>query len=349
MNIGIIGAGSIARAHSRALSTVDSCKLVGVYDVNNENAQKLVGNFGGKAFNSYEELLEVVDGVIISSPNFCHRSQAVQALLKNKHVLCEKPMAISCEEAKYMMTIAKNTNLVASMGFNYRYLSYVKALKQLIQNEELGEIVVVRLHFKKNSAFRRTSFTWRDDFQSNRTSGALGDLGIHLIDLLWFLFESDFREDTVRTKIKTNVKEKESKPVFVDDYAEVYSKLKNKVFVNITTSKSSFLDDCGFSIEVIGTKKEYKYSSKEPNKYILFDGLEKHEIPLPLPLLVDPENEIFEWSDSFRSEIIEWAKAAEGGPNKSVATFEDGFRSQVILDMFFDKSSSNKERSVATI
>ncbi|TKI75043.1 NTD biosynthesis operon oxidoreductase NtdC, partial [Bacillus wiedmannii] len=82
------------------------------------------------------------------------------------------------------------------------------------------------------------------------------------------------------TKIKTNVKEKESKPVFVDDYAEVYGQLKNKVFVNITTSKSSFLDDCGFSIEVIGTKKEYKYSSKEPNKYILFDGLEKHEIPL---------------------------------------------------------------------
>ena len=58
-------------------------------------------------------------------------------------------MAISCEEAKYMMTIAKNTNLVASMGFNYRYLSYVKALKQLIQNEELGEIVVIRLHFKR--------------------------------------------------------------------------------------------------------------------------------------------------------------------------------------------------------
>ncbi len=66
-------------------------------------------------------------------------------------------------------------------------------------------------------------------------------------------------------------------------------------------------------------------------------------------MLVDPENEIFEWSDSFRSEIIEWAKAAEGGPKKSIATFEDGFRSHVILDMFFDKSRSNKERSVATI
>ena len=66
--------------------------------------------------------------------------------------------------------------------------------------------------------------------------------------------------------------------------------------------------------------------------------MEKHEIALPLPLLVDPENEIFEWSDSFRSEILEWAKAAEGGLKKSVATFEDGFRSQVILDMFLIKA-----------
>lgn len=349
MNIGIIGAGSIAKAHSRALSTIDNCKLVGVYDVNYENARELVEDYDGEVFNSYEELLEVVDGIIISSPNFCHKPQAVQALLKNKHVLVEKPMAISCEEAKYMMKIAKDTNVVAAMGFNYRYLSYIKALKSLIQNGELGEVVVIRLHFKKNSAFRRTLFTWRDDNQSNKTSGALGDLGIHLIDLLWFLFESDFREDTVRTKIKTNVKEKEKQKVFVDDYAEVYGQLTNKVFVNITTSKSSFPEDCGFSIEVIGTKKEYKYSSREPNKYITFDGLEKQEIFLPLPLLVDPENEIFEWADSFRNEIISWVNAAEGSSKKSIATFEDGLRSQIILDLFFNKNKLNKELSVTTI
>ncbi|OXB96766.1 MULTISPECIES: Gfo/Idh/MocA family protein [Bacillus] len=346
MNIGIIGADSIAKAHSRALSTIDNCKLVGVYDVNYENARELVKDYDGEVFNSYEELLEVVDGIIISSPNFCHKPQAVQALLKNKHVLVEKPMVISCEEAKYMMKIAKDTIVVAAMGVNYRYLSYIKALKSLIQNGELGEAVVIRLHFKKNSAFQRTLFTWRDDIQSNKTSGALGDLGIHLIDLLWFLFESDFREDTVRTEIKTNVKEKQK--VFVDDYAEVYGQLTNKVFVNITTSKSSFPEDCGFSIEVIGTKKEYKYSSREPNKYITFDGLEKQEIFLPLPLLVDPENEIFEWADSFRKEVISWVNAA-GGSKKSLATFEDGLRSQIILDLFFNKNKRNKKLSVTTI
>lgn len=349
MNIGIIGAGGIAKAHCRALSTITNCKLVGVYDINQEKAQELVEEYGGQAFKSYEELIVKVDGLIIASPNFCHKEHTLQALLKNKHVLCEKPMAISLEEAEYMMKVAKNTNTVAAMGFNYRYLSYVTALKKLIHNEELGEIVVVRLHFKKNSALRRKTFTWRDNLQSNKTSGALGDLGIHLIDLLWFLFESDFREDTVRTKINTNVTEKEGQKVFVDDYSEVYGQLKNKVFVNIITSKSSLLEDCGFSIEVIGTKKEYKYHSREPHKYIISDGLKKEEIFLPLSLLADPENEIFEWADSFRNEIITWSNAAAGITNKQMATFKDGYRSQLILDLFFNKNNTNHGLSVAPI
>lgn len=63
-------------------------------------------------------------------------------------------MVISCEEAKYMMKIAKDTNVVAAMGFNYRYLSYIKALKSLIQNGELGEAVVIRLHFKRIALFK---------------------------------------------------------------------------------------------------------------------------------------------------------------------------------------------------
>lgn len=349
MNIGIVGAGGIAKAHCRALSTISNCKLVGVYDINQENAQKLIEEYDGHAFNSYEALIEKVDGVIIASPNFCHKEHVLQALLKNKHVLCEKPMAISLEEAEYMMKVAKETNKVAAMGFNYRYLSYVTALKELIQTKVLGEIVVVRLHFKKNSALRRKTFTWRDDLQSNKTSGALGDLGIHLIDLLWFLFESDFREDTVRTKINTNVTEKDGQKVFVDDYAEVYGQLANKVFVNITTSKSSLPKDCGFSIEVIGTKKEYKYHSRDPYKYVIFDGLNKKETLLPLSLLADPENEIFEWADSFRNEIINWSNAAAGFTNKHVATFEDGYRSQSILDLFFNKNNTNHDLPVSTI
>ncbi|MCT9872623.1 Gfo/Idh/MocA family oxidoreductase, partial [Paenarthrobacter aurescens] len=76
----------------------------------------------------------------------------------------------------------------ASMGFNYRYLSFVNILKNLIANGELGRILTVRTHIKKNSALRRKTFSWRDGGESLRTSGALGDLGIHLIDMLWYLF-----------------------------------------------------------------------------------------------------------------------------------------------------------------
>ena len=130
---------------------------------------------------------------------------------------------------------------------------------------------MIRLHFKKNSAFRRTSFTWRDDFQSNRTSGALGDLGIHLIDLLWFYLRVILERIPFELKSKQMLR-KRKQTSFVDDYAEVYGQLENKVFVNITTSKSSFPDDCGFSIEVIGTKKNISILLKSQiNIYSLMD------------------------------------------------------------------------------
>jgi len=339
MKIGIIGAGNIAKAHYRALSTINDCEVIGVYDISIDNARKLLENSNGIAFENPEDLLEKVDGIIIATPNFCHKDDTINAILKNKHILCEKPMATSTEEALHMMISAQKTDKVMAIGFNYRYLSYVSQLKELIQKQELGDILAVKLYFKKNSALKRKTFTWRDNSLSNQTSGALGDLGIHLIDLLWFLFESEFMEGTVRSKINTYVKEKEGMKVDVDDYSEIYGQLSNKVFVNIITSKSSLTEDCGFSIEVIGTKKEYLYSSVHPNVYTITEGVKKEEIQLPLPLLVDPENEVFEWSDSFRSQTIDWINAVRHGTNKTIATFEDGLRSHSTLDLFFSKSS----------
>lgn len=129
--IGIIGAGGIARAHATALSTIKNAELVGVYDINQQNAESFVKTFGGKTYENVDELIDVSEGVIVASPNFCHKEHALQALAKHKHVLCEKPMAISLEEASIMKDTAERLDVRASMGFNYRYLSYVNILKKL--------------------------------------------------------------------------------------------------------------------------------------------------------------------------------------------------------------------------
>lgn len=343
--IGIIGAGNIAKAHATALGTIKNVDLIGVFDVNQKNAESFVKTFGGKAFKSYEELIEQSEGIIIASPNFCHGDHALKALSEKKHILCEKPMAISLEESKLMKDTAEKINVKASMGFNYRYLSYINILKNLITNNELGNILSIKIHFKKNSALIRKQFTWRDDAESNKTSGSLGDLGIHLIDMVWYLFESDFNSDTVQVKMATNVRTKEDKEVLVDDYAEIYGQLDNKVFVNIITSKSSLPEDCGFSIEVVGHKKEFKYHTNQPHIYSLIDGIEELDFEVPTTLLSDPINEFYGWADSFRNELIYWIDSTTGQSWFDIPTFKDGYRSQEILEMFFEKNKNNIEVS----
>ncbi len=101
-------------------------------------------------------------------------------------------------------------------------------------------------------------------------------------------------ENVYEHKLKT----KEDKQVLVE--------LKNKVFVNIITSKCSVPEDCGFSIEVVGHRKEFKYHTGNPHVYKLIDGLNVADCPVPQSLLNDPPNEFYGWADSFRSELINW-------------------------------------------
>lgn len=125
--------------------------------------------------------------------------------------MCEKFMVIFFEEVSIMKDIVERLDVRVSMGFNYRYLFYVNILKSLIINNELGIILFIKVYFKKNSVFRCKKFIWRDDVNSKKISGLLGDLGIYFIDMVWYLFESDFIIELVRVKMNINVKIKEDK------------------------------------------------------------------------------------------------------------------------------------------
>ncbi|WP_144526076.1 Gfo/Idh/MocA family protein [Bacillus pumilus] len=338
--IGIVGAGNIAKAHARALSTIKGAELSGVYDLHESVAQGFIKQYGGRVYSSIETLADASDGLIIASPNFCHKDHALQALRAGQPILCEKPMAVSLKEAKEMVETAKQFQVQASMGFNYRYLSFVNILKNLIANGELGRILTVRTHFKKNSALRRKTFSWRDSSESLRTSGALGDLGIHLIDMLWYLFGSEMKKDSLNTKMLTHVKEKEEKKVQVDDHTEIFGQMENQVFFHLVTSKSTQPEECGFSVEVIGHDKVFKYHTNMKNEYEISDGLcvERHQ--MPQTLLTDPPNEFYGWSDTFRDQLMHWVNTDPYPSHMKVADFVDGYRAQAALNTCFEREEA---------
>ncbi|WP_184403691.1 Gfo/Idh/MocA family protein [Geomicrobium halophilum] len=348
MRIGIIGAGNIAKIHAKTLSTIKEVELQGVYDINKDKGKLLVEKFGGDFYEQLENLLLDIEGVIIASPNYCHKDHILEAVHSNLHILCEKPMSTSVEEAKEIMDVINKSNKRIIMGFNYRYLYYVSKLKDLIDKKELGDIIRITLHFKKDSALRKNSFTWKDDVNSRLTSGAFGDLGVHLVDLIWYLTNNEIDHESIRVKMETNVTEKEKRRVFVDDHTEVYFSLENGAFANIVTSKVTSKERCGFFINILGSEKEVRYHSNEDNNTLIIkNGMEEERIDLSPPLLTDPINEFHGWSDSFRNELRDWLFPSSY-PYMDTPTFEDGLRTQITLANVFQKAQASK-RSLETI
>jgi glucose-6-phosphate 3-dehydrogenase len=334
MKIGMIGAGKISVSHIEALKSINGITLVGIYDIDFARSKQIANTYSCAPFKEVDRLFDESTAVIIATPNHTHFQYVMEAVHRGKHILCEKPLATTVEEALKMTNFSQDQNLVSIIGFNYRFLEISQKLKSLINEKSLGEILSIRLEFKRSSAILRKEYTWRDDCIGKLSSGALGDLGSHLIDLLYFFFKSEIILSSLRAKIKTNVPTKENKKVYVDDYGVVNGQLNNGVYFNIIVSKSTLPKDAGFIIEVVGNKKEFYYNSNFNNAYFLKSNIEWefHNIEAN-KILEDTKGEVFGWVKSFRSQILAWNDCITNKlSTPDLATFRDGLLTQYILE-----------------
>lgn len=188
--IGIIGCGEIAKnKHLPALSKRNDIDIMAYCDISEEKAIKTKKMFdwnNAKIYIDYHELLEMdLDAVYVLTPNCTHCEITVAAMESGKHVLCEKPMAITSEEAKEMVDVAQKTNRILTIGYQNRYRADSWFLKQACMNQELGNIYLAKAHALR----RRAVPTWGVFLDSEaQGGGALIDIGTHALDLtLWMM------------------------------------------------------------------------------------------------------------------------------------------------------------------
>lgn len=191
VRVGIIGCGGIARdKHIPALLKLENVELVGFHDVVVENAAKVAKNFGSdaaKVYPDYEKLLEdkSVDVVHVCTPNKTHAKICIDALEAGKHVMCEKPMATSTEDARKMLDASRRTGKKLSVSYQQRFRADSQYLHQLCQDGQLGEIYFAKAHAVR----RRAVPTWGVFLDKDKQGGgALIDIGTHALDLtLWMM------------------------------------------------------------------------------------------------------------------------------------------------------------------
>lgn len=191
LRVGIIGCGSIARKkHAAALSQIEGVELIGFQSRSEQSAQSLCNDFGAKGAKAYvtaEELLKNpdIDVVHICTPNNSHAELAVKALCAGKHVMVEKPMAITSAEAEAMIKAANENGKKLSVSHQLRFREDVRQVKAFAENGELGEIYYAKAH-----AIRRRGVPTWGSFLSKEVQGGgvLIDIGCHALDMtLWLM------------------------------------------------------------------------------------------------------------------------------------------------------------------
>src|SRR5690625_4164344 len=186
LKVGVIGDGSISSSHIEPYLKHEEVDLVAFCDIHEERLKEKGELFGVELlYTDYNELLAnpEIEAVSICTWNNTHAKIAVAALEAGKHVLVEKPLSITVEEAEAVEEAAKKANKVAQVGFVRRHDSNAKLLKTFIENDDLGE-----LYYAKASYLRRLGNPggWFSDI-SRSGGGPLIDLGVHVIDLTWYL------------------------------------------------------------------------------------------------------------------------------------------------------------------
>lgn len=185
---GVIGCGGIAdRRTLPGMMLADNAELVAVMDANLEVANKVKDKYNAKyAFDKFEDVLALdeIQAVYIASPVFCHKEQAVAAAKAKKHILIEKPMALTSEESQEIADCCKAEGVKLGVGLMMRFHGYHQEMKKLVAAGKLGNIVSMRGQL--TCWYPDIPNNWRQN-KALSGGGALMDMGIHCIDLLQYI------------------------------------------------------------------------------------------------------------------------------------------------------------------
>lgn len=284
----VIGAGYLGKFHAEKYASLKDCELVAVVDINAEAAQLVAEKYGARAITDYRELLGQVDAVSVVVPTSFHHAVSKDFLAAGCHVLVEKPITVTVEEADELIAIAKDNNVILQVGHLERFNPAVRGLDSMQEKPLFIE------------SHRLSPFNPR----ANDVSVVL-DLMIHDIDIILALVDFEVEHiDASGTAVLTQG----------TDIANARITFKNGCVANVTASR-------------ISLKMERKMRMFRPCSYISVDFqnrvLVKHrtgdkEMFPGIPEIVTEES-VFEAGDALLEEIKHFVNCIKTGDNPLVS------------------------------
>lgn len=352
--IGIIGAGMIANVHADAAKEVGTT-VVAVYDPRVTRADVFSEKYNCDTAESVDTLLarEDIDGIVVAVPNDLHAPLAIQSLQAGKHVLLEKPMAMSLQQCDEIIAARNDSGKVLQMGFVCRYSPAAQKAKQLIEEGVIGTVQHVQATLLRQRGIPGIGGWFTTKERSG--GGCLIDIGVHLIDLSMYLTEA---QSPIRVSGKCrqtfsidsySYEEMWSTPVpdgtfDVEDYVQATVHDKDGVSFQFNVSWATHLPEHtmkdGLLIEGSEGSLVVDLWSDEMTRGFEEEGLPKQE--------TISFHVIEAWDDAFQSEHRAFANAMKNGKLEAGAgSGDDGRLVQSVVEAIYASDSEGKEKAVA--
>lgn len=265
LRVGLIGAGSIARdQHLPGWGLVPQATVVAVADASLAAAEKTAADFSLPRFETdYRVLLDdpSIDVIDICCPSALHAQVSIAALSAGKHVLCEKPMATSRADAEAVLAAARAAGKKFMIGQQMRFDASIPPLRQTLQTIDLGHVYYARAQWlRRRRVPGRPGFT----FKAYSGGGPLYDLGVHVLDLTWWLMgapeplaasAATFNHLAKRGDLGTEWGSWDAKTIDVEDFAAGQIRLAGGSLLSLEVSWLGFQPERDFHrVQLFGTR-----------------------------------------------------------------------------------------------
>lgn len=304
IGIGLIGTGFMGKCHAMAFKAVAGVfatplkpRLAVVSDVSETAASDFADRFGFDRWTvDWTGVISdpQVQVIAITTPNFLHKEMAIAAIEAGKHVYCEKPLALTAEDALEMAEAAERAGVRTMVGYNYLKNPATELAREIIASGEIGDVVHFRgIHNEDYMADPTVPHSWRC-IRAKGGAGALGDIGSHILSIALHLV-GDIR--SVNAQMQTVIAQRPDPsdpnrllPVENDDQTHAMIGFTNGAIGTIECSRIAQGRKMHLAYEITGTKGSILFDQEQMNELHLFTAADQHRLGGFRRILIGPEH-----------------------------------------------------------
>lgn len=334
MRVAIIGGGFMAQVHTAAARAAGLVP-VALLSSTKSSAHAAASRLGiDEVYSSLDEMLASgIDAVHVCSPNITHADYSLRALEAGAHVICEKPLATTSDDADQMVVAAQRFGRIGAVPFVYRFHPMVREAREAVKTGALGQILTIEGRYLQDWLLGAADDNWRVDSTIGGQSRAFADIGSHLCDLIEFVTGDRIEWVSARTRV-VHERRGQTTNVSTEDIAAVLFETKNGALGTLMVSQLAPGRKNGLTLEISGDHRSVAFDQEQPESLWIGErGGSRTIVRDPLVLSPPaarlshlPAGHPQGYQDAFNSFVADCYAAMNGKAPDGLPIFADGLR-----------------------